>query len=464
MKLLTIFLFTLMLFCPIFSTGQKTQLTSKTLRIVKAIKKENTFETTIFASEATSRQLKNAAILKKSASVPELIILTQNNNPVVAAYAFEILSDTADTILYQLILQHRNDNRTFKYRRYGNEWIHGSYGTMNLNNHLFHLDGLSENERTALDSFIICEKIKSRYTAYLLEEIAPNTSLYKGIKDLAKDKFPGSTIALAKFQKEEDIDLIIKNIEAYWKQKTHSYVISTTDALIYFKHERFRNFIEENTETEPSLAQVVAVYQDSFAYNIINSNLDQFDGNMYLKKSSVKSIYKSIWQNHTPIYDSLLLKMWDRYAIINDSLFAYLSSNYPEKSLALSQKSINNIKEIDDRTLVSIDMLNFILDQDSTLAEEILIDNILNVKVSYFQKFTEFGKKIDSPQVVNALLKRFDNESNGHITVSVAKCILSYQNEEYNQLLLQAIEKNTALNDWALKDINHLLTSYNIAH
>jgi len=437
--ILTIFIST------VFSCYSQTQL--KTDEIVKNIADNNyvSYAPDGFFAVDSSKQFILYTDLLKTATSEELIKLTKHKKPAVRVYAIWCLNEKKDTNLYSVIVNHIHDNQTVKtyFADMTRERMVGDF-FVSVNN-------ITKSERESLDSILLNNDNKLWYTNSILKEIDPIDKNYERIRTLAK-KREFAVIALAKYQKEEDIQFIKKQL-----LKEHYFSIKSIEL---FPSNEFKSTLTELRKQGYNLYGTyfsVAVYQDSFSINYFNSKLDELSNNDFKRKQEGEYIFEAIFKYRNPIYDSLLFRLWESDYIIDDTTFAYLLTVDSIKCKKLAIKSINNANELDNSTLVLVDLLNFIIYTDKSIATSLISENILTISVHEFIYFSEASQKIKEQRIIQSLFTRLEKSDNGHIFVPITETILSYNDPKLNKKLIMIIKDNPRIDGWGLDKVKKMI-------
>nr|GFC11001.1 hypothetical protein [Tanacetum cinerariifolium] len=144
--------------------------------------------------------------LNKDATDVELEILSNNSNAVVRCYSFQALASRRPNV-FSIILQHLTDTTKV------NTFMGCIISSEKVGDYFIDVGcyKLTENQRTALDSILITDStIKVDRKNQLLAAIKPDPKFYQHIRQQAEAGNPQATLALARFGKESDINIIEK--------------------------------------------------------------------------------------------------------------------------------------------------------------------------------------------------------------------------------------------------------------
>ncbi len=426
------------------SFSQKENIDTKT--IVKKIAENGYYSPAPdgFFTVNSSSQFLLSEELERIATIDELITLTNHKSPAVRVYSIQALDNRNYPNLFNIIIKHIDDTKEIKADYHISRNIYVGEFFVAVKN-------LPSNQRQTLDSVLLFRDNKLNYTNRILEDIKPLNKNYTRIRELAtKREF--AIIALAKYKREEDVELIQSLL-----LKNHYFSI---EAIEYFPHKKFKITLSELREKGFNYYGTyfsVAVFQDTFSTNYFNSKLDELENNDFKRKQEGEYILQAISKYRNLIYDSLFFKLWEKDYIINDSTFTYLLTVDSVKCKRLTIISINNASKIDNSTLVLVDFLNYIIQVDQSLAISLIADNLLSVNVNEFRYFSEASQKIREKNITKSLFARLEKSENGHIFIPITETILSYNDPELNAKLISIIKNNPKIEGWGLDEVKKML-------
>ena len=183
-----------------------------------------------FAGERTATYDAFAS-LSESATTDQLVGLLDDSNAVVATYAFWALSDRLDpAALFPLMMkQLRNETQVkmfagcIKYTAtVGDEALDMMELTPKQDAQVLDFLLTQENNLSARGSYLESRQIPARY--------------YDRVRALAQKPVPEALVALARYQREADIGVIVKNL--------NEHPFHALRAISYFPHERFLPHLE----------------------------------------------------------------------------------------------------------------------------------------------------------------------------------------------------------------------------
>lgn len=162
-----------------------------------------------------SQQFKNYQRLCEGASTKELVLLTDHSNAVVRCYAFKCLADRSEVDLMPILVRHFSDNHTITVfcgctKNISATLVGDFFLQVVTPNKVFSgLNSLTSQEQAFVDSMLLFGPdvtIRAKY--YLLARIKPKTEKwYERIRQISF-KEPAAVMALARYQKSQDIPLI----------------------------------------------------------------------------------------------------------------------------------------------------------------------------------------------------------------------------------------------------------------
>lgn len=213
-NLITIFLLISQL---VFSQNSDSNLvTKKTEKIAEAIAKDGMYKSAGIGVAGTKPvQWNNFEKLKEVATNKELYILSNHSSSAVRCYSFQALAERKDPNTFKVLLEHLKDNQpieTFQGCILGSESV-GDFFLDVVTPKYISLKAykLTEKERSKVDSILIFDPdIELAAKSDRLQKIKPEPQYYQRIKTIyLSDNNPSALIALSKYQKDEDKELII---------------------------------------------------------------------------------------------------------------------------------------------------------------------------------------------------------------------------------------------------------------
>ena len=245
---------TLILLISQVSFGQ--EIRTEVKKIIGKIAKENMYKSAVvgFGGQRTT-QWENFEKLKEKTTDEELIILTEHKYPVVRCYSFQALAERNHYKTYDILLKHLTDNDRVK-------TIRGCIASSQSVGDFFH-NIVTKNYRSItsyklhakqkhhLDSILLFDKhVKLSAKISLLDTINPKEEYYERIKEIYNENniltAPTALIAISKYKKEEDIELIIQWLE---KKDTDNQYYGLR-AVKNFPNSKFFPYIEKIQKQE----------------------------------------------------------------------------------------------------------------------------------------------------------------------------------------------------------------------
>jgi len=452
------FILTIIVFGQFVCYSQNEKITAETQTIVKGLQKGNTYETAFVPERTKSKQLDLYNKLKATATDNELKLLTEHKNGVVRVYAFVALTERNPQEIFEIILKHIDDKEVINCYSHGFEFVHSVIYKRAVAEFFVSSQVLTTKERQKLDGILIFSKYHLNYTDYLLRDIEPQEKYYNQIKIHAQaSEYKYAVIALARFKRKEDISIIENKIKAlpYY----------SIESIEIFPDQYFKNVLNHFNETESKpygIYSAVAVFQDSFAYKYLYKSIQEPAKNDYYSEQKAKEIYKAIEKYKCNLYNELFFQLWQTDFIINDSIFKYLKTIDQKRSVQIAIQSLKNPDKLDNRTLVIEDLLNFLIEFDSSSAKSIIHFNIDSADVHTLSDFVDKAKYFKDTAIINSLFVRLEQTDNGHIYIPIVKTVLAYNDKVLNNRLLDSIRANKGIKDWGLKDVIKILDEYKL--
>ncbi|SDQ74762.1 hypothetical protein SAMN05421664_2436 [Chryseobacterium soldanellicola] len=420
-------------------------------KIINNIEVENTldYEAVGIAGEKT-KQYENFESLKKFATTEELLLILKRKNNTSKGYASWALVDTKYPYLKKILSQFivdkdsvENQNgcissiddlATIFYFRVFNQKY---YNELSENDNIFFLSQLDElNE-------IVINKVQS---GYLLEKALTcnhkNPKTYLKIKNLAlKYKNRSAIEALGEYQKNEDIETI-KNLKedafpaiakfpdsSFWSFLTpYSGKISSEDymdAVVSFK----------NKEAEELLK------------NIVNT----------IPKDSIRNLSKAVIDNYDPLYENIVMSIWENHHIIDHNGTKILINSNPEKAAASFVKVLLNSDKIylsefnndygSSEKIFPL-MLDVIKKHESDKMLKICKHQIVVNDFTRLSFFLNIAKENQLTNTSEEIFSKLEKANSAYDYFHLAETLFSFKNIDKTNKAVLVLKKNKEKWDW----------------
>ena len=433
------------------------------------------------------KQYQNFENLREKANIKELIELTMHPNAVVRVYGFWGLLYTDYSDFYSIVKNHISDN----------EYVHTQFGCiasqMKVGDFFIELvtpgridsnsSKLNQTDLAQLDSTLIYESnnLSNKHSA--INRAKKSEKLYPRLRFLAvNQKNQSALVAIAKFKKEQDVEIILKN-RSKSKSDEGGYFY-TYKAISKFPHPSFFPLLEANlaktldnthySNEWRQLYKAIASYQNEEAVKLLKipfENVVHYN----MRKYHLDYIYDALKEFKTPIYDNLLWRLWEHEDRITGEVYDYLSKRDSKRAFELTKKSLSNSKDFYNANLtfdygdrigaksLADKMLDLAWEKDKNFTTKTIVTNLEKSSVHLFPVFTRKVLDTKGAIFINPLLNRINKESNAHIYLEAIATLIAYNEPEINKKILLARRKNKKLNkDWGGKALDELLKKHNI--
>lgn len=465
----------------VFSTyGQKktvkSSISTKTQNTVKKIAKVNEFMGgSVGFAGMTPTQFNNFQELKKNASKTELLKLTSHNNGVVRCYSIWALSSAKSVDLFPITLSHINDNQFVK-TQFGCIGGRERVGDIFIRITKPYFDSV---QTATLDSILFNKPNKLNAKSNLIDRISLTEQNYPRIRELAKKGNQSAIVKLAKYRKEQDINLILKNKD---KSKYSPYRY-TYKAIQNYPSPKFLPFLKiqlENTLDHDhysgewkELYKAIANYKNEKSLKLLTIPFTEVV-HKHIRKYHLEFIYCALRDNHDTIYDNLLWTYWIEEEILTPDIYNYLLIKNPEKGFKQTVLVLNNPDNyytaaicrnysINESKVLIENMIDLVLNKDKGLGIKLIKKNFEKINVHLLETFANKAMVIKDKSFITPLFDLLENESNPHTYLIAARTLISYKDEIINQRVLSAKKININLTKgWGAKDFESLLKDNNI--
>lgn len=451
-------------------------ISPKTNRVVTRIAKVNQLmSSAVYEDGRRPQQYDNFTDLRMNASLVELSELTNHPNGVVRCYAFWALSYIPSANLFPIVLNHIGDT-TYVDTQFGCIGGQEKVGDFFINvvtpDYVeFDLKKLTATEKRYLDSILVYTpnslnaKNNAIYTADLTE------MLYTRVRDLViKENNPTALVTMAKFKKEQDIELISNFNQPHF----------TFRAISEFPHPAFIPLLIKALDSAVEkgawsaewreLYKAIASYKNDTALQLLKVPFTNVR-HQYIRTYHIDFVFGAIQSFYTPIYDELLWEMWENEKRINYELYRMLYEKNSRRAFELTKKTLDNAddfyylntqyfgEDVEARPLNLIDlMLDTIVVQDRPLAVSLINRNLLEIDVHSFPTFADKALQLRDASFVETLFVRLKNEDNPYVYLKAAKVLIAFGDATINKRIVESYGDNNNLKKgWGGKEFALLL-------
>lgn len=459
----------------------ETKISNKTKIAVKNIEKVNQLmSSAVGAGGMRPKQWDNFEEFKNIANKEELVELTNHPNGIVRSYSFWALSHKKNVDLFSIVKKHINDDEEIS-TMFGciisNDKV-GDFFIDVLTREYVDLDSEKMNltELTELDSLLIYQpnKLSARYSA--INRAKPTENLYPKIRELViEEKNQSALVTLAKYQKEQDIEIIKNNRSE--NDKIESGYYHTYVAISQFPRPEFIPLLENNLNKTldnthfsnewRELYKAIASYKNNKAVELLNIPFSKVE-HQNIKKYHIRFVYGAIQEFQDPIYNELYWKIWEEEGSISPEIYKYLFNENPSKAYELTKKEMienyqpqksdfePSAKEVEFTGGIYETMLNILIINDKDLANKVIAEQIQNSNVHNLSLYTS---KVNKQNIfVEPLFERLEDAWNANIFLDLIKTLIDFDNKDINQRILETRKRNKNLIEgWGGKALDKLL-------
>lgn len=486
--LITIIILTLTLNC----FGQRfqfdnTRISNRTKLIVAKIEKENMLMgSAVGYGGARPKQFDNFTKLKKVATKIELQELTNHPNGVVRCYSFWALAYDTSINLLPIIIKHIPDDENVS-TMFGCIVSRENVGDFFINlvtpNYVdINSKKLDSAKFAVIDSILIYTPNNLNAKQKAISKAQLTESFYVKVRALViKDKNQEALVTLAKYQKEQDIPLILKN--KIGNRPDDGYFF-TYRAISEFPHPDFFPLLEQNLKQTLSddhfsnewreLYKAIASYKNNKAVELLTIPFTQVK-HENIKEYHIDFVFGALQKFQSPLYDDLLWNIWANEKKISTEVFKYLSAKNPQRAYDLTKETLQLPEDYDftndltdyenmgnSENLIET-MLNLVLKQDRPFAIKVIYRNLLNEDISTFQLFAAKASQIQDTSFVGQLFIRLEKDDNPHIYLRAAEALITFNSNDINKRIASTKSINSNLTKgWGGEEFTNLLRDINI--
>jgi len=462
------------------------KISQKTKKTVKKIVKVNELmSSAVYYSGTRPKQWDNFEELKSIASKEELIELTNHPNGVVRSYSFWALSLLKNVDLFSIVKSHLNDYELIntQFGCIGGQEMVGDFFIQLMTPQYIDLDSdkMNSKEIQELDSLLIYQpnKLSSRFDA--INRAEPTENLYPKIRELViKEKNQSALVTLAKYRKEQDIE-IIKNFRDETDKDEGGFYF-TYVAMQQFPRNEYIPLLESNLKktldnthfsTEwRELYKAIASFKNKKAFELLSIPFTEVQ-HQNIKKYHIEFVFNAILEFQDPIFDDLLWRIWKEENQRTLRSYKYLLFLNPSKAYELTKKEliegyqleksdfIPNLEKVEESENFYEYLLNVVIANDKELSNKIIKVQIETADVHNLPLFT--SKVNRQKMFVEPLFNRLENAWNAHIYLNLIKTLIEFNDDDINKRILEVRKRNNNLNEnWGGKALDKLLAENGI--
>jgi hypothetical protein len=456
-------------------------------KIVSKIKKVNELMgSAVYEAGIRPKQFNHFTQLHNIATQAELIELTNHPNGVVRCYAFWALSYDSSANLLPVVINHIRDTESVN-TQFGCIGASEKVGDFFINVVTPQYVDINSKKLTAsefehLDSILVYTPNNLYAKNNAIDRRKTNESFYLQIRNLVvKENNQSALVRLAKFRREQDIPLILKNRQ---KGERYNQLFFTYKAISEFPHFSFLPLLRQSLyeaiekgawSTEwRELYNAIASYRNDTALQLLKIPFTQVR-HENIRQYHIGFVFEAIQKFYSPIYDDLLWQMWENENKITSEVFRLLYSKNPDKAFELSKRSIENAGDIyylntaiysEDRE-VPINLLDIMIDtiliRDRPYAVRLINENLEKINVHQFPTFADKALKLKDTSFVMSLFNRLEKEDNPHVYLKAAKVLIAFTDKQINQRIVEVYNRNINLRQgWGGQELAALLKANHI--
>ncbi len=491
MKSITRYVLAVLCLCIFVSTADADIGLSKAVKkIVHRIEKVDRVVMEWNTEGGSPKEEDNFKQLRKRATTNELMLLMDHPNPVVRCHAFRALAYDTSVDLFESVLSHLTDTQVVATQHCDVGWnqqaadfyielVTPEYGDRDLRK-------FSNAQMSTLDSILVCTDNDLDAKQEALERIEPNDWAYPRIRELAMrtdnpavtshywiDRRarksanwtcnPSAWIALAKYRKEQDIELIKEQLNRYPLGKCP---LETYLAVSYFPHSDFfpiltAHFISVIDNSISSfevrgLYHAIASYHNNEALALLKRPLEEIS-DYYDRNERVGFLFDALREFKASIYDQLLLRLWSNEHKVSRGILQYISTRYPDSALQLARISLSDLGtlfELDaeltwfpsgDTGLVSTALFDYVLARDRSYAMRVLEVGIRGADWNSTFIICDWMSRTRDTAVVGPVLERMRTDTGSFISACFAQSLFDLNDPSISRKIIDELTTDKQL-------------------
>ena len=252
-------------------------------------------------------------MLRERVSVAELKNMTNHDNPLVRCYAFKALTMVSEPDAFLIVTTRLQDSAKVSATLgcIATDQFVGDFFIRVFKGH----EAIVKNPAhiRTLDSLLIFEPNKLNARSEVMRWVKPEEKYYQRIREVVKnEKDAGALIGLAKFEKEDDIELIITTqVKPEWPYDRFPQIANFV-AIEKFPHPAFLPFLQASLKkclmTSPGhdayfLYQAIAAYDNKNAHALLSQPFHIKDNT--IRHKHLEELSDALRRDSHPLYHDL---------------------------------------------------------------------------------------------------------------------------------------------------------------
>lgn len=385
-----------------------------------------------------SDQYKRYEKMKKIFSNSELLTLLEHDSSAVKIYALYTLLGNKYEFLYLQVALNALKNDSIIHTRYG--CTRSSEHTSDLE--LEALDAkLNEEEKYLILKESLERNLNRSYSNQLLEKLSAREELYDNIKKVSLSGNTSAMLALAKFSKKEDAEIVWTLKELHFR--------NFLKAMIYYK---FKESDEELLKYYEGMKKEKGKHDEDFISSILIKGSDTTNSiasKLLSQKRFLQEyqyiILETINNNQLEEkYYPTLLQMLE-YDLTDIPTILALDKINPKKTEALIKKKLSEEGMLKKEYLVNYYFIYYLKQKDIEFSNQYIVKYISKNKDLSFYDILGLIPRTRTKELDELILKRL--KTLGRYEFLEAKDFFTYRTPDPKMLKkIKALEKKTFLN------------------
>ncbi len=443
----------ILIFCTYFSYSQTIE------EIVVKLEKNNMLMgSAVGYSAVRPEQYDTFETLLNTANLNDLLLLSKHKNGVIRAYS-----------CWGLSKKYRSEIDWLSFLQpylYDTQKISTMFGcivsTENVGDFVLSVcqDFLSDEEISELYYLGITAKSPLYYVSSALMKESFTERFYDPIRAWALDNNDNAKLALAKYQKEQDRELVLslrEQNESFFFRAVSYYL---NDSLKPYFSEYLKSILLKDgySTTWRYFYSALAQFHDT--YSIEQLNLVFGKGvNPGIRKYHVEYIYNAVKDFKDGFYDDLLIRIWNEYPIVSKDVVNYFYIKNKDLCLKQMLSSIEKSEEYFSNT-ESLELMIGLLIKNNVDIKDLYLKQISKLGVATFQVYFMFMDNYWTMDAEKVLIDRLKKETNGHVLIPIYTYFLEHESYTTKDELENIYKKTRSkLMDWTKKELDSLFAS-----
>lgn len=401
--------------------------------------------TTGAIGESGARSAAHAAheIITRLATREQLLAMTRDENVNLRAYAAMSLKQRfPEEDFFEVLSERMKDEAEFDFRN-------GCIGYRLMVGDFYHqtlFDSLSSSHQEQLTDQLLASDNRLAVTDRMLREaVIPERHLPR-LRALASAGNGAALLAVARFQKDEDIPLILSAAGAYPFECFHCIARNPRPEFFKVLVEALPAQLAAPTwsNTQREFYSAAAAYRNRESAALFARVLDGDERAIPMRSRHLDFIGSAINDVEDPVYDELKWRFWGEFGRISPANFRRLSSLDEPRALKLTRQTLDHLSwEVPTDVVTAMFARMAVIDPD--YVDKVIASELGKCELPRYSFYAGIATQSPKEVFVEPLFKAVETSSNPYLYLPATETLVAYNQDAIRKRLQLAPQKNKVL-------------------